>query len=96
MKPDVRPLGGAASHHAHTDDHPHVHAHGHSHPHEHSHPHAHDHGEHSHAPKAPPAVAAGEPRSSLLMSSAPWRLAGAVVLTMLLWAAVAWALSGTP
>ena len=30
------------------------------------------------------------------MSSAPGRLAGAAVLIAVLWAAVAWALSGTP
>ncbi len=96
MKPDVQPPGGSASTHAHTADLPHEHAHGHSQPHEHAHPHAHGHGAHGHAPKPPSATATSEPRSSLLMSSAPWRLAGAVTLIALLWAAVAWALSGTP
>lgn len=100
MKPEVRPPGGAASHHAHAADHPHEHAQGNvqGHPQspEHSHRHAHGHGSHAHAPKAPPATAVIEPRPSLLMSSASWRLAGAVGLIALLWVAVAWALSGTP
>jgi hypothetical protein len=81
---------GASGSHAHSS-----HAHGpqaHT-PHAHSHEPGHHHGTHTHA--AAPAQA-GEPRPSLLMSSAPWRLAGAVALIAVLWAAVAWALSGTP
>lgn len=88
---------GSAGAHAHPGAHAHGHAHGHLHAHSHTHAHAHgpthahDHGAH---PVAPSPV--GEPRSSLLMSSAPGRLAGAVGLIAVLWAAVAWALSGTP
>ncbi len=76
----------------------HEHAHGHAHDHGNGHRDAagHDHGTHTHAAKAPLAAPASEPRTSLLMRSAPLRLAGAVALSALLWAAVAWALSGTP
>ncbi len=76
----------------------HEHAHGHAHDHGHAHRHeaGHDHGTHAYAAPPPQASAIGKPRTSLLMSAAPLRLAGAVALSALLWAAVAWALSGTP
>lgn len=67
------------------------HQHGHLRAHSRTHAHAHDHGTRAAAP-----TSAGEPRSSLLMSSALGRLVGAVVLIAVLWATVAWALSGTP
>ena len=88
----------AAQAHAATHEHEHEHAHGHAHDHGHAHRHeaGHDHSTHTHAAKAPLADLTSEPRTSLLMSAAPLRLAGAVALSALLWAAVAWALSGTP
>lgn len=65
--------------------------HGHDHRHDHSHAHDHAHGHHArHAPAHPH----HEARTSLLMSSAVHRMALATVLSALLWAAVAWALSG--
>ena len=81
-----------------THDHAHDHTHGHAHDHGHAHRHAagHDHGTHTHAEQPPLSSPTSEPRSSLLMSAAPLRLVGAVALSALLWAAVAWALSGTP
>jgi hypothetical protein len=94
MKSDFLLRNGAASAQVRAGEHTHDHAH------DHSHQHDHDHGTHTHSPahaaKTPPAIPASDPRSSLLMSSAPLRLAGAVMLIVLLWAAVAWALSGTP
>ena len=78
---------------AHAATHEHAHGHAHDHGHAHRHEAGHDHSTHKHA--APP-LQASEPRTSLLMSAAPLRLAGAVALSALLWAAVAWALSGTP
>jgi ABC-type Zn2+ transport system substrate-binding protein/surface adhesin len=81
-------------------DHAHEHSQGHAHDHAHgtAHRHAagHEHGTHTHAAPTPLASATSEPRTSLLMSAAPLRLAGAVALSASLWAAVAWALSGTP
>ena len=68
----------------------------HDHAHEHSHGHAHDHGTHAHATRPSASLPPNAQRVSLLMSAAPWRLAGAVALSAVLWAAVAWALSGTP
>lgn len=68
----------------------------HDHAHEHSHGHAHDHGTHAHAARPSASIPTNAQRASLLMSAAPWRLAGAVALSAVLWAAVAWALSGTP
>ena len=81
-----------------THDHAHDHTHGHAHDHGHAHRHAagHDHGTHTHTAQPPLASPTSESRSSLLMSAAPLRLAGAVALSALLWAAVAWALAGTP
>jgi len=99
MKPNDQ-LPDAA--HAHGERHqhgPHIgHAHRHAHhaPDAPQSPHA-THGDpphhgHHHA-RGPLPVA---PRSSLLMSSAVYRMAAATVLSALLWAAVAWALSGSP
>ena len=68
----------------------------HDHGHAHRHEAGHDHGTHTHATPPPLASAASEPRTSLLMGSAALRLAGAAALSALLWAAVAWALSGRP
>ena len=79
-----------------THDHAHDHTHGHAHDHGHAHRHAADHGTHTHAAQPPLASPISESRSSLLMSAAPLRLAGGLALSALLWAAVAWALSGTP
>ena len=83
---------------AQTPDTTHEHAHGHAHDHGHAHGHAagHNHSTHTHAAPPPLASPARASRRSLLMSAAPLRLAGAVALSALLWAAVAWALSGTP
>lgn len=77
--------------HAHPETHGHGHLHAHAHTHAHAHAHTHDHGTRATVPSP-----ANEPRSSLLMRSAPWRLAGALGLIAVLWTAVAWALSGTP
>ncbi len=74
----------------------HDHAHEHAHAHTHHHAAGHDHGTHAHAAKPTAISPTRAPRASLLMSAAPWRLAGAVALSAVLWAAVAWALSGTP
>ena len=92
MKSDSLPRSGAESRQVGAGEPAHDHAHGHSHTHEH------DHGTHTqtHAAQPPAGIPASDPRSSLLMSSAPLRLVGAVMLIALLWAAVAWALSGTP
>lgn len=73
-----------------TEAHDHRHEHAHGHAHDHAHGSVHRHG------AAPPLARPSEPHSSLLMRSAALRLAGAVALSALLWAAVAWALSGTP
>lgn len=103
--PDPAHTSAPKQDHAHEDAHQHAHGHAHDHdsPHGPGHLHTagHDHGAHSHGlhrHAAPPPLAspAGEPRTSLLMRSAPRRLAGAVALSALLWAAVAWALAGTP
>lgn len=61
--------------------------------HSHSHGEAHHHHHHTPAPAARPPAAT---TTSLLMHSALARLAGAAALIALLWAAVAWSLSGTP
>ncbi len=75
----------------HTHDHgPADHGHGHAHG-GHSHAHGATRHHHAAAPAQPPAAT-----TSLLMHSALARLAGAVALIALLWAAVAWSLSGTP
>jgi hypothetical protein len=37
-----------------------------------------------------------ESRDSLLMTSAAWRMAAALVLVALVWLGVAWALAGNP
>ncbi len=83
---------------AHAPAHENEHSHGHAHDHGHAHRHeaGHDHGIHTHAVPPPQASATSEPHTSLLMSAAPLRLACAMALSALLWAAVAWALSGTP
>jgi hypothetical protein len=85
---------------AHAHEHSHGHGHGHAHAHDHDRGHRHgaseSHGTHAHPPKPAPADSASETPSSLLMRSASVRLAGAVALGAGLWAAVAWALSGTP
>ena len=86
----------AAQAHASTHEHEHAHGHAHDHGHAHRHEAGHDHSTHTHAAPPPQASATSKPRTSLLMSAAPLRLAGAVALSALLWAAVAWALSGTP
>lgn len=98
MKADLSHQDAHAPDPALTDTPAHQHAHGHAHDDEHAHRDAAgpDHGTHTHAAKAPLAAPATEPRTSLLMSSASLRLAGAIALSALLWAAVAWALSGTP
>jgi ABC-type Zn2+ transport system substrate-binding protein/surface adhesin len=80
----------------------HGHGHGHGHQHvkdehgrEHEHAgsvHRHEHAAHHQHEKPESPV----PRTSLLMSSAVHRMAGATVLTAMLWVAVAWALSGSP
>ena len=62
--------------------------HGHAHAHSHAHGAAH---RHTTPPAQPPAAI-----TSLLMRSALARLAGATALIVVLWAAVAWSLSGTP
>ena len=65
--------------------------------HVHAHHHEHDHGHaHAHPTAHSPAHESAPSSASLLMSSATLRLAGAIGLSALLWAAVAWALSGTP
>lgn len=80
----------------------HGHGHGHAHSHDHAHGPAHRHAQshkhagHAHGAAPPRPTPSGDSRPSLLMSSAPLRLAGAIALAALLWAAVAWALSGTP
>lgn len=76
--------------------HAHVHAHDHAAGHDHHHGHGHDAAAHAHAPSLLLPTPAPAPVASLLMSSALLRLAGAVGLSALLWATVAWALSGTP
>ena len=82
--------------HAHEHSHGHGHAHAHDHDRGHRHGASDSHGTHAHPPKPAPADSASETPSSLLMRSASVRLAGAVALSAGLWAAVAWALSGTP
>ena len=66
------------------------------HTHDHVHRHEHAHGAHAHTHAAASPDRTHPPRISLLMRSATLRLAAAVALSALLWAAVAWALSGTP
>lgn len=66
-----------------------------THTHDHAHRHEHAHGAHAHT-HAPASPERPQARISLLMHPASLRLAGAVALSALLWAAVAWALSGTP
>lgn len=97
MKADPTPSHAHAHAQGSRAQEPHAHApHGHA-PHGHgTHAHTHEPGHHGNHTHAPPPAQADEPRSSLLMRSAPWRLAGAVALIAVLWAAVAWALSGTP
>lgn len=71
----------------------HPHDHGPADPgHSHAHGSTHHHHHHTPAPVARPPAAT----TSLLMRSALARLAGAATLIALLWAAVAWSLSGTP
>lgn len=82
------PARGPASGHSH------VHAHDHAAGHDHHH--GHDAAAHARAPSLLLPTSARAPVASLLMSSALLRLAGAVGLSALLWATVAWALSGTP
>jgi ABC-type Zn2+ transport system substrate-binding protein/surface adhesin len=97
-------VGGQApaTGHVHTGAPGHAHGHGHDHSHDHAHaaPHrhapGHDHGAHARDVSLSLATAARPPVASLLMSSALRRLVGAIGLIALLWAAVAWALSGTP
>lgn len=84
------PARGPASGHSH------VHAHDHAAGHDHHHEHGHDDAAHARAPSLLLPTPAPAPVASLLMSSALLRLAGAVGVSGLLWAAVAWALSGTP
>jgi len=98
MKADLSPRNVPAPDPAQTvaPTHEHAHAHEHAHGPVHRHAAGHDHGTHTHAAKPPLASSVSERRTSLLMNSAPLRLAGAVALSVLLWAAVAWALSGTP
>lgn len=92
------PAEGGSRELAHSHEHSHGHAHAHAHDHGHRHGASGGHGTHAHAhpPKPAPADSASETPSSLLMRSASVRLAGAVALSAGLWAAVAWALSGTP
>lgn len=81
--------------HAHAPGHAHAHSHVHASGHAHAHPAGHDADPaQGSALLLPPKASA--PVASLLMSSALRRLAGALGLTALLWAAVAWALAGTP
>ena len=75
-----------------SSEHSHQHDHGPA-GHSHSHGEAHHHHHHTPAPVARPPAAT---TTSLLMHSALARLAGASALIALLWAAVAWSLSGTP
>lgn len=100
MKPDLLHPDADATAPADGSERAHEHSHGHVHAHAHDAGHRHgtsdSHGTHAHPPKPAPADSAGEPPTSLLMRSASGRLAGAVALSAGLWAAVAWALSGTP
>jgi ABC-type Zn2+ transport system substrate-binding protein/surface adhesin len=81
---------GHAPVHDHAHHHEHDHAAGHAHPHTAGHVHA----AHAHAPSLLLRTHAPARVTSLLMSSALLRLAGAVGLSALLWTAVVWALAG--
>ena len=77
-----------------THDHNHAHDHDHAHAHGHVHDHAHGHDDHHGHAHDPSAVVA--PGPSLLRMSALERLAGAGVLSALIWLGVTWAMQGQP
>ena len=96
MKTDRIDTGALDHEHPGGQAHKPAHGHAHAHGHEHHHSTDHDHSTHAYgpAPLLPKPVSA--PGASLLMTSALLRFAGAIGLNAMLWAAVAWALSGTP
>lgn len=90
---------GSIATNAHAQAAGHAHAHGHAHAPGHGHFHAADHDHpvvHERAPSLLLPTSAPATGRSLLMTSALRRLAGAIGLSVLLWGAVAWSLSGTP